>query len=64
MATTVNRSIADCTQRVADPADEIAQLAATEEHYRSLVSPEDPDGTLACAYEARRLRRIRTALTR
>lgn len=64
MATTVNRSIADCPQRVVDPMDEIAQLAATEEHYRRQVSSEDPDGTMACAFEAHRIRRIRMALTR
>lgn len=64
MATTVNRSIADCAQRVVDHADEIAQLAATERYYRDQVNPDDPDGTMACAFEAHRIRRIRMALTR
>jgi len=64
MATTVNRSSADCAQRVVNRAAEIAQLEDAEQYYRSLVSPDDPDGTMACAFEARRLRRIRTALSR
>jgi len=63
MATTVNRSLAECAQRVDDRSALLTQLEETEAYYRSQVSPEDPDGTMACAFEARRLRRIRTALT-
>lgn len=63
MATTVNRSTAECAQRVVDIQAEVDRLAETEEYYRSLVSADDPDGTLGCAFEARRLRRIRTALS-
>lgn len=63
MATTVNRSLADCAQRVVDRDAQLAQLTETEEYYRSQVSPDDPDGTLACAFEARRLHRIAVALT-
>lgn len=62
MATTVNRSLADCAQRVVDRSAQLSQLEETEAYYRSLVTPEDPDGSLACAFEARRLHRIAAAL--
>jgi hypothetical protein len=63
MATTVNRSTTECAQRVVDLQDQIDQLADAENYYRSLVSVDDPDGTLACAFNARRLRRIRDAIS-
>lgn len=63
MTTTVNRSLADCAQRVVNREDEIARLEKAEAYYRKLVDPADPDGTKACAHEAHRLRQIRLALT-
>jgi hypothetical protein len=59
---TVNRSTIECPQRVVDRRAQVAELEATEKFYRDLVDPADPDGTVACAYEAHRLRRIAVAL--
>ena len=58
MTTTVNRSLADCAQRVVDREAEIARLEKTEAYYRNLVDPKDPEGTKACAYEADRIHKI------
>lgn len=56
MATTVNRSTFDCSQRVVDRQAEIVRLTRDANSYDRHSEP-------GCAFEAARLRRIAAALT-
>lgn len=60
---TVNRSTIECSQRAASDEAELARLAETEAYHRARVNSDDPEGTIASAYEARRIHRIRVAIS-